>query len=267
MEDLAKEIAPLAVQYGLRLLGALVALWLSFRVANWASRKLIASLRAKSFDETLAVFFGGIMRYLVLIAAILAVLSMFGIETTSFAAILGAAGLAIGLAFQGTLSNFAAGVMIMFFRPFSIGDYVVMGGNEGIVREIGLFVCALDSLDNRRVIIPNATATAGVIENYTSNPPRRVDINVGVSYDANLAQVRQVLDAAAKSVPNRDANQGHQIFLAGLGGSSVDFQVRIWTHPDNYWDVWDQGTEIVKNALDQAGISIPFPQMDVHLDK
>ncbi|MCA9713353.1 MAG: mechanosensitive ion channel [Myxococcales bacterium] len=267
MEEALKEIIPLAVEYGVRLLGALIALWVSFRVANWISTKLIKSLRARKFDETLAVFFGGLVRYLVLVAAILAILGMFGIETTSFAAIIGAAGLAIGLAFQGTLANFAAGVMIMVFRPFSVGDYVVMGGNEGIVREIGLFVCALDTLDNRRVIMPNATATGGVIENYTSNPLRRVDINVGVSYSSDIPRVRQVLDAAAKTVPHRDEKHGHQIFLAGLGASAVEFQVRIWTDPQYYWDVWDLGTEIVKKSLDQAGITIPFPQMDVHVNK
>ncbi len=267
MKETLNQLLPLLISYGVRVLGALIALWLSFRVANWFSRKLVSSLRAKNFDETLAIFFGGILRYIILIAAIIACLGLFGIETTSFAAILGAAGLAIGLAFQGTLANFASGVMIMTFRPFSVGDYVKLGSYEGIVKEIGLFVCALDTLDNRRVIVPNATATGGVIENYTSNPLRRVDIDVGVAYDADLKRARQVLEAAAASVPNRDPSRGHQVFLAGLGASSVDFQVRVWTHPDHYWDVWDKTTEIVKSALDEAKISIPFPQMDVHLDR
>jgi small conductance mechanosensitive channel len=144
---------------------------------------------------------------------------------------------------------------------------VKLGDHEGVVNEIGLFVCSIDTLDNRRVIVPNAKATADVIENYTANPLRRVDINVGVSYGADLSRVREVLNTAATLVPHRDPAKGHQIFLAGLGGSSVDFQVRIWAHPDKYWDVWDQGAEVVKNALDQANISIPFPQLDVHLDR
>ncbi len=267
MEETLTQLLPLLISYGVRVLGALIALWLSFRVANWFSQRLTASLRAKSFDSTLSLFFGAALRYTILTAAIIACLGLFGIETTSFAAILGAAGLAVGLAFQGTLSNFASGVMILTFRPFSVGDYVKLGANEGVVKEIGLFVCSLDTPDNRRVIVPNATATGGVIENFTSNPLRRVDIDVGVAYDADLARVRQVLDAAAARAPHRDGGQGHQVFLAGLGDSCVNFQVRVWAHPAHYWEVWDKTTELVKNALDEAKISIPFPQLDVHLDR
>ncbi|MGB1274354.1 MAG: mechanosensitive ion channel family protein, partial [Nannocystaceae bacterium] len=181
---------PLLIGYGVRLLGALFALWLSFKISAWVKRKIVSNLEARKFDITLSRFFGNLGRYLILIAAILACLGLFGIETTSFAAILGAAGLAIGLAFQGTLSNFAAGVMIMVFRPFSIGDYIKVGDLEGTVHEINLFVSSLDTLDNRRLIVPNSSITSGAIENYTANDLRRVDICVGVDYGANLAEVR-----------------------------------------------------------------------------
>ncbi|MGB1015281.1 MAG: mechanosensitive ion channel family protein, partial [Nannocystaceae bacterium] len=196
-ENFTKDILPLLIGYGVRLLGALFALWLSFKISAWVKRKIVSNLEARKFDVTLSRFFGNLGRYLILIAAILACLGLFGIETTSFAAILGAAGLAIGLAFQGTLSNFAAGVMIMVFRPFSIGDYIKVGDLEGTVHEINLFVSSLDTLDNRRLIVPNSSITSGAIENYTANDLRRVDICVGVDYGANLAEVRKVLDAAA----------------------------------------------------------------------
>ncbi len=266
-ENLVKDLIPMLVGYGVRVLGALFALWLSFKISAWFKNKITNQLNARKFDKTLSLFFGNLARYLVLVAAILACLGLFGIETTSFAAILGAAGLAIGLAFQGTLSNFSAGVMLLVFRPFSVGDYIKVGGLEGTVKELNLFVCALDTLDHRRLIVPNSTITSGPIENYTANELRRVDICVGVDYGSNLAEVRKVLDAAAKTIPHRDPQRGHDIFLHTLGDSSVNFQVRVWAKPEHYWAVWDQGTEIVKVSLDKANISIPFPQMDVHLDK
>ncbi len=266
-ENLLKDLTPLLVGYGVRVLGALVALWISFRISSWFQQKITRGLSARKFDKTLSIFFGNLARYLVLIAAILACLGLFGIETTSFAAILGAAGLAIGLAFQGTLSNFSAGVMVLVFRPFTVGDYIKVGDLEGTVAEINLFVCALNTLDNRRLVVPNSTITSGAIENYTANELRRVDICVGVDYGSNLAEVRKVLDAAAATVPHRDPKRGHDIFLESLGDSSVNFQVRVWAKPEHYWAVWDAGTEIVKVSLDNANIPIPFPQMDVHLDK
>ena len=266
MDELLSSILPTLLDYGVKVIGVLIGLWIAFRIAAWIEGRVVKTLKGRKFDEALTLFFGSMARWGVILIAVSSCLGVFGVEATSFAAVIGAAGLAVGLAFQGTLSNFAAGVMILTFRPFNIGDYIKSGGEEGIVAEIGLFVTALDTLDNQRVILPNSAVIGGNIVNVTHHDERRVDINVGVDYGADLKQVRDVLDKAAASVEGR-IERGHQIFLASMGESSVDFQVRVWCRTDDYWDVWDRATQAVKEALDAANISIPFPQMDVHMDK
>jgi len=267
MSETLKELTPTLIDYGVRVIGVLFALWIAFKIARWAEKRVVAGLEKRKFDQALSLFFGSLVRWLFVVAATLACLGIFGIETTSFAAILGAASLAVGLAFQGTLSNFSAGVMLLTFRPFKIGDLVQLSGQLGTVAEIGLFTTALDTLDHRRIIIPNGAVISTTIENLTHNDKRRVDIKVGVSYSEDLDKVREVLEAVAKGVPGRHAEAGHQVILLELGGSSVDWQVRVWCETDAYWDVWDATVNAVKQGLDKAGISIPFPQMDVHLDK
>ncbi len=256
---------PTLIDYGIKVAGVLVALFVAFRIASWLQHRVERGLQARSFDPALTGFFGSLTRWTIVVAAVLACLGVFGIQTTSFSALIGAAGLAVGLAFQGTLSNFAAGVMLLVFRPFSIGDYVKVAGAEGVVKEIGLFTVAIDTLDNRRIILGNTTVVGGTIENVTHNPKRRVDIDVGVAYEADLDRVREVLDEAAAGVEGRDPELGHQIFLKGLGASSVDFQVRVWCDTAAYRDVWQATVRAVKRGLDGAGISIPYPQLDVHL--
>ncbi|MCR9163318.1 MAG: mechanosensitive ion channel family protein [Nannocystaceae bacterium] len=266
MDELLSSILPKLLDYGVKVLGVLVGLWLAFRVAAWIQGRVVKSLQKRKFDEALTLFFGSLARWGIILIAVSSCLGVFGVEATSFAAVIGAAGLAIGLAFQGTLSNFAAGVMLLTFRPFNIGDYIKSGGEDGIVAEIGLFVTSLDTLDNKRVILPNSAVVGGNIVNVTHHEQRRVDIDVGVDYGADLQQVRAVLEKAAASIEGRTA-RGHQVFLVSMGASSVDFQVRVWCNTADYWDVWDRTTQAVKEALDAANISIPFPQMDVHLDK
>lgn len=260
------EFAPVAVGYLVRIVGVLVALWIAFKIAGALERRIRAVLEGRNFDQALCRFFASIVRWLVILAAVIGCLGVFGIETTSFAAVLGAAGVAIGLAFQGTLSNFSAGIMILTFRPFTIDDYIKAASTEGIVAEIGLFVTELNTLDNRRIFVPNSEVIGGIIENYTRNPVRRVDIDVGVAYEDGLERTRQVLSEAAAAVPGRDPGKGHEIFLKGLGESSVDWQVRVWCKAADYWDVWDATTHATKSALDKAGLTIPFPQLDVHPD-
>jgi small conductance mechanosensitive channel len=256
-------LIPLATAYGLRVLGVLVAIWVSFRVAGWLQHRVTGVLRQRKFDETLSIFFGNLLRWLVLVASMLACLSVFGIETTSFAAVIGAGGLAVGLAFQGTLSNFAAGVMLLVFRPFKVGDLIVAAGKEGTVAEIGLFVTALDSPDNRRIYVPNTAIGAGAIENYSAHELRRVDIDVNIAGNEDIDASRKALEAAGATVPGRAAQRAPEVFLKGFTGGAVMWQVRVWAPPAAYWDIWQATIRAVARELRAAGIAMPTPAMNV----
>ncbi len=253
--------------YGLNILGAIAVLILGWLGSKWARRLTRRAMqRRPNADATLTKFFSNLVGWLVLIIAVIAALEMFGVQTTSFVALLGAAGLAIGLAFQGTLSNFAAGVMLLVFRPFKVGDVIKVAGETGKVDEVGLFVTNLDTVDNRRVVIPNSNIFGSVIETVTYHPTRRVDVAVGTDYPADLDDVRSVLERAAAAVPGRLDDPAPQVFLKALGSSSIDWSVRVWAPTSEYWVVHEATTRLVKKHLDDAGIGIPFPQMDVHLD-
>ena len=265
-EEMMKTVE-LAAPYVMKLLGALVALFCGWVVAGWLGRTIRRHLERRSFDTTLTRFFARMARYAVLTFVVLGCLGLFGIETASFAAVLAAGGLAIGLAFQGTLSNFAAGVMLLVFRPFKVGDLVRIDGELGEVEEIDLFTTDLKTLDARRIILPNSAIFGAKIENLTHYPLRRVDIDVGTSYSADLDQTRAVLEAAAERVANGVHEPKPQIFLAGFGDSAINWQVRVWCRPTDYWTVWEQSVSATKEALDRAGISIPFPQMNLHLER
>ncbi len=246
---------------------ALLALFVTFRVARIASNLTVRASERAKVDRTLALFFGKLVRWLVVVLGLLVVLGMFGIETASFAVVLGAAGFAIGMALQGTLGNFASGVMLLVFRPFRVGDVVNVGGITGKVLEIGLFSTQLDTPDGRRIIVPNGSVYGSTIENVTHNPKRRADVAVGVDYAADLDRTREVLEKAAASVPQRDPELGHQVVCTGLGASSVDWVVRVWCRTEDYWPCKEATTVAIKKELDAAGIGIPFPQLDVHLDQ
>jgi small conductance mechanosensitive channel len=263
MDKMVETIVPLATAYAVRIVGVLVALWVAFRIAAWLQHRVTGVLRLRKFDETLSIFFGNMLRWLVLVASVLACLSVFGIETTSFAAVIGAAGLAVGLAFQGTLSNFSAGVMLLVFRPFKVGDYIVAGGKEGTVTEIGLFVTAIDSADNRRIYVPNTAIGAGAIENYTAHAHRRVDVDVNIAGSEDIDSTRKALEAAAASVPGRDEERPTQVFLKGFGAGSVMWQVRVWAAPASYWDVWQATIRAISYQLSAAKIALPTPAMNV----
>lgn len=257
---------PVVLTFIAKLAAVLALFWIAVKVSNWLQEKVTHALAARDFDRTLSLFFGGITRWIVYIGALLACLSAFGIETTTFAAVIGAASLAVGLAFQGTLSNFAAGVVLLVFRPFKVGDVVVIAGETGTVAEIELFNTTIDSFENQRIILPNDKVFGSTIRNISYHPVRRVDVNVGVSYGSNVAHTREILNAAAAAVEGRHPDKGHQIVLMGLGGSSVDWQVRVWASSPDFLTVKERTIEAIKVALDDAGISIPFPQMDVHID-
>ena len=263
-------IIELGKDYGLPILWAVIILVVAYVIAGVVSRMATRSLTKAKIEETLARFFGKMVRYLLLIFGVILALSKFGIDVTAFAAVLAAAGFAVGMALSGTLSNFAAGVMILIFRPFKVGDYIVTSDQEGTVEEVELFTTSVNTLDNRHIIVPNSSIFGSVIQNVTRNDMRRVDVNVGVAYQANMKKTRTVLSDAIASIggaaPASDTAHQPQVYLVDLGDSSVNWQVRVWCTPAVYWDVRERLTEATKDALDQAGISIPFPQLDVHLD-
>jgi len=253
------------VYYGARVLLALIILFIAWTIAGWMGSAVDSSLRRLKFDATLTKFLSRLARWLVLLLAGLMCLSYFGVETTSFAAVIGAAGLAIGLAFQGTLSNFAAGAMLLLFRPFRVGDAVNVAGQTGVVDEISVFTTTMDTFDNRRIIIPNSEVFGAVIENITFHHIRRVDVDVGVGYGADIDHTRQVLEEVTVNVPGTVSDRDPAVVLQGLGGSSVDWTVRVWAPTSDYSTVKQALLRETKVRLDAAGIEIPFPQMDLHV--
>ncbi len=242
-------------------------------IAASAFGRFTGGVVANKIDVTLGKFLSKAIRNLImLVVAMVALEVICDINLAGFAAILAAAGFAVGMALQGTLGNFAAGVMLLIFRPFKIDDYIVVAGTEGTVEEIDLFTTRLNALDNRHLIIPNGEIFGAKLENYTRNKLRRVDVNVGAAYSADLAATRTALERAVTKVRNQcvqTTGEAHapstQVYLLKLGASSVDWQLRIWCRPEDYWNVRELLTAAAKQSLDQSGISIPFPQMDVHV--
>jgi small conductance mechanosensitive channel len=263
----ANKYIDLLLEHGPKVLGVLLALFFAWVLANWAERGVRAGLERRSFDDTLTRFFAKFTRYLILVGAVLGCLGVFGIQTASFAAVLAAAGFAVGMAFQGTLGNFAAGIMLLVFRPFKVGDFVEVNDDTGVCEHIDLFTCEFRTLDNRKLIIPNGAVFGSTITNYTGYEIRRVDIDVGAEYSADIDATRAALEKAAANIPGMIKDPAPQVFLSALGSSSIDWQVRVWCKTEDYWDVWQATVQATKAALDQAGIGIPFPQQDVHLDE
>jgi small conductance mechanosensitive channel len=256
----------IAEKYGLQAATVIILLIAAWILSIWASALVRRSLARVRFDETLTKFLAKMVRWVILLFAMLACLSKLGVETSSFAVVLGAAGLAIGLAFQATLSNFAAGGMLLIFRPYKVGDAVNAANVSGSVNEIALFTTEIDTWDGRRIIVPNSAIYGSVIENIWYHPRRRIDVEVGVSYDAEIDVTRQVLEKALQSVPQIVQDPEPAVVLNGLGASSVDWVVKAWANRDDFLTVKQGLIRAVKMELDEAGIGIPYPQMDVHLD-
>jgi small conductance mechanosensitive channel len=216
-------------------------------------------------DSTLTPFLNSIIGWGLKVALLISVASMVGVQTTSFVAVIGAAGLAIGLALQGSLSNFAGGVLILVFRPFSAGDFIQAQGEMGVVKEIQIFVTVLLNPQNRRVILPNGPLANGNIVNFSVEPHVRVDTTVGIAYDADPGKARDLLLDMVKQIPGVLAEPAPTVGIMELGESSVILVVRPYCAPKDYWDVHFELVERTKRTLDDAGIGIPFPQRDVHL--
>jgi small conductance mechanosensitive channel len=263
-EDMSKYV-DMAVHYGVQILLAIaifiVGKWIAKRVKNLLEKGM---MKAK-VDDTLVQFLGNIAYGLMIAFVAIATLSQVGVQTASLAAILAAAGLAVGLALQGSLSNFASGVMLILFRPFKAGDFVEAGGTSGTVEEVSILTTIMKTPDNVRVIAPNSTIFSGVITNYSTNATRRVDLVVGVGYGDDLDKVKKTLEKVVSADKRVLKDPAVQIAVAELADSSVNLVVRPWVNAADYWGVKFDLTENIKKAFDKEGISIPFPQQDINV--
>jgi len=255
----------LVTTYGMKLLLAIAIFVIGKRVAKFAVKMAQKMMARANIDETLCTFAGNILYGLAMAFVAIAALSQLGVDTTSLAAILAAAGLAIGLALQGSLSNFASGVMIILFRPFKIGDVIDVSGVVGKVEEISIFTTSLATPDNQLVIIPNGNITSGNITNITAKPTRRIDLVIGVGYGDDLKKAKKVLTSIVEKNKSVLKTPAPTIAVSELADSSVNFVVRPWVKTDDYWDAYFGLTEEIKTTLDKEGISIPFPQRDLHV--
>ncbi|WP_344958884.1 small-conductance mechanosensitive channel MscS [Zobellella aerophila] len=256
----------LLIEYAVNITAALLTLIIGFMVAKMLTGGLNRLLRRK-IDSTIADFITSLIKYVILAFVIIAALGRVGVQTASFVAVVGAAGLAIGLALQGSLSNFAAGILLIAFRPFKAGDYIEAAGTAGTVNSVQIFTTVLMTPDNRMIVVPNSNVLNGNIINYSKEKTRRIDLVIGVSYSADLKKTKEVLTRIINE-DNRILKEPEcRIAVGELGASSVDFVLRPWVQADDYWNTRFDLLERIKNELDANGIGIPFPQMDVHLFK
>ena len=255
----------LAVAWGVKAVGALLVFFIGMIIAGrLKSLTRNAVLRAPNLDETLAGFFASLVYYLIVAFVVIAVLSMFGIQTTGLAALIGAAGLAVGLALQGTLGHLASGVMLLAFRPFKIGDYIEAAGEAGTVKEITLFTTVLATPDNVKIIVPNGDVWSGAITNYSAYATRRVDLVMGIAYEDEIDKAMAAIRAEIDTDSRTHSDPEPQIVVGNLGDSSVDIIVRVWCATDDYWGVKFDLTKAIKERFDRDGINIPYPTQTLY---
>ena len=273
IDNITKDITSYIPDNIVEILGSyafsLIMALLVFIIGKWAVNKIVALLgkvlrKVKGMDETLIKFLENIVYYALMIVVLLTALGKLGVETTSFLAILGAAGLAIGLALKDSLGNFASGVMIIMFKPFKVGDVVTAAGVTGSVSEVGIFNSVFTTPDNQKIIIPNGAITSGSITNINAHDTRRVDLIVGIGYEDDIKKTKDVLNDIISSHEKVLLDKGITVAVSELADSSVNFVVRAWVKTPDYWDVKFALTETIKLRFDAEGISIPFPQQDVH---
>jgi small conductance mechanosensitive channel len=265
MEEIWLTVQTLVTTHSLKVLVGLAILavgWLVAKLIRAITERLL--LRSK-VDPTIVSFIKHLTYYTLMAFVLIAALNQFGVQTASLIAVMGAAGLAVGLALQGALSNFAAGILLIMFRPFRVGELVAGGGVEGVVSEIGLLTTELNAPDNRRLVVPNAKMLGDSVINYTANGTRRVDLVIGVAYESDLARTKAVLLEVMQEHEQVLDSPEPFVGVLELGDSSVNLAVRPWTKAGDYWDVYFGITEAAKLRLDSEGISIPFPQRDVHM--
>ncbi len=267
MENITERLLEVFVLYGLRVLGALLIILVG-RVIAKSLRSLIGKLlRKREIDETLVAFVTQVSYVAMMIVIIIAALGQIGIQTTSIIAVLGAAGLAVGFAMQSSLSNLAAGILLLVLQPYKVGDFIEGAGIAGTVEELGMFNTTLKTPDNRKIVVPNASMTTNNVINYSAKDIRRMDLVVGVSYGDDIDKVKRVLEEVLDSEERLLKDPPPKIGLIEMADSSINFVVRPWVPTAEYWNVIYDLQENIKKRLDAEGITIPFPQRDVHLYK
>ncbi len=254
-------------EYGLKIIGALIIFYVGRAVARGLRDLIEKALTLQNVETTLVHFARSSVYYALMAVVLLAAIGNLGIQTTSFMAILGAAGLAVGLALKDTLANIGSAVVILVFRPFKVGDYVNAGGAEGTIDKISLFTTTISPVDNRLIIVPNSAITAGNITNFSTKPVRRVDHTVGIAYDEDIKKAKEIMYGVIEKNSLTLNDPEPLVAVKELADSSVNFTVRAWVNSADYWPAYFEIIEEVKYALDEAGISIPFPQMDIHINK
>lgn len=259
------KITDLALQFAPKLLGAILTLIIGFWLAARVGSMVRKSMENRSIDTSVRPFIVSLVQIGLKVLVVLSAASMFGLQVTSFIAILSAATFAIGLALQGTLGHLASGVLILIFKPYRVGDFIIVQGHSGTVKEVQLFNTLLTTLDNRIIIIPNGSVTGGAIENLTVTGERKLDLTFGIGYGDDIDKARAVIRSVIAECPGVLSDKDVDILVRNLGDSSVDFAVRFWTKTPDYWPAFWYMQEHVKKAFDRDGVNIPFPQMDVHV--
>ena len=259
VDNVVQQLVAFVTNYGLQIIGAILILLVGRIAAGLVKRSIRRVLTFRRVDPTIISFASSLAYFGILTVAVLAALTKFGIQTTSFVAVLGAAGFAVGLALQGSLSNFASGVLILLFRPFKVGDYVKAGGTEGEVKDIHLFVTELATLDNIQVIVPNSAIMGGTISNLTGYDKRRVDLLLSVSHGSSLAQVKELAESILADDPRVLKEPAPQLVVRGLTGASVDLYAWSWVRPADYWGVYFDMYRRLQEAFGKAGIAGPDP--------
>lgn len=260
------QIKEMAISYGPKVIGAILVLLIGFKIAGFVSKQVRKGLTKGKFDDSLIPFLSSLIATLLKILVVISAMGMLGIEMTSFIAIMGAAGLAIGMALSGTLQNFAGGVMILVFKPYQVGDFIEAEGKMGVIKEIQIFNTIMTTVDNKRIIIPNGGLSNSTMTNFSAEEFRRVDFTFGIGYGDDIDKAKQVMfDEIAKFPQVLNTPAEPFIGLSELADSSVNFAVRVWVKGADYWDVFFGLNESVKKAFDANNISIPFPQTDVHI--
>ncbi len=261
----AEQAMEFIVDYAPNLIGGLITLFIGLGVIRWMTNALVKQLKKREVEPTLIPFIGNLVNLSLKVLLIVSVAGIIGIQTTSFIAALGAAGLAVGMALQGSLANFAGGVLILVLRPFKVGSVIQAQGYTGTVEKILTFVTVLKTFDNQVIYIPNGPLAGSAIQNLNQEETRRVDMTFGIGYGDSIDEAKKAFKEVLDSIPQILPEPKPMIVLSELGDSSVNFAVRPWVKTEDYWDVYFEVHEKVKKVLDQKGISIPFPQRDVHL--